>query len=308
MYKLYTGNETYLSLIEAKNFANTLYEDNVTEYISLDVEKIKAEKIVDLLSSNSLFNTKRVILLKRVYRNKEKDLIIPFLLEYLQNESNDHIILWEDQKISSVTKYIKFFKKNNQLEEYTKLNKRTFLTWAKKIVKDEELEIDSKAFILLIQYSNYDTERFKNNIKKLKLIEKELIQENDIKEFSPNTYEEDIWKLLDKINSETGKSFYILENLFKQEVDPNYIISMIARNVRLIAMTKYMIKNKIPYSEIASTLKVPIFALKPIIDASQRYSEGKVLAVYEKLSSLDYEIKVGGIEPKLGLTLLCTIL
>lgn len=308
MYKLYTGNETYISLSKAKEFVKTLRSENNPEYISLDAEKVKAGELIDLLSSSSLFNPQRVIFLKRVYRNKEKESIVSFLLEYLSEDINDHIVIWEDQKINSITKYIKFFKKNNLLEEYTKLNKRTFSTWAKSIIEKEGIKIDSKALTLLVQYSNYDTERFENNVAKLKLLDKDLIEQEDVRDFAPDTLEEDIWKLLDEINSDTGQPLLILENLFKQQVDPNYIISMIVRNMRLLVMAKYMIQNNSSYSQIASVLRIPPFTISPIIDAGRRYSEQRIRTIYEKLSSLDYEIKVGRIEPKLGLTLLCTIL
>ncbi|PKN02526.1 DNA polymerase III subunit delta [Candidatus Dojkabacteria bacterium HGW-Dojkabacteria-1] len=308
MYKLYIGNETYLSFTEAKKFVKTLRDESQFEYISMDAEKIKAGDLIDILSSNSLFNTQRVIFLKRVYRNKERESIITFLLEYLDSNSTDYIVLWEDQKVSSVTKYVKFFKQKNLLEEYTKLNKRTFASWAKGILNSENININNNALDLLIQYSNYDTERFENSIKKLKLLDNDSISEEDIRELYPNTLEEDIWKLLDEINSENGQPLLILENLFKQEVDPNYIISMIVRNIRLRTMAKYMIEKGSSYSEIASVLKIPPFTVGPIVSSANRYTSEKIKTVYEKLSSLDYEIKVGRIEPKLGLTLLCTIL
>ena len=126
MYKLYIGNETYLSFTEAKKFVRSLRDESEFEYISIDVEKIKAGELIDILSSNSLFDTKRVIFLKRVYRNKEKDSIISFLLGYLDSNSTDYIVIWEDQKVSSLTKYVKFFKQKKLLEDYTKFNKRTF--------------------------------------------------------------------------------------------------------------------------------------------------------------------------------------
>ena len=83
---------------------------------------------------------------------------------------------------------------------------------------------------------------------------------------------------------------------------------MIVRNVRLITMAKHMVEKGASYSEIASTLKIPPFTVGPIVNSANRYSLEKIKTVYEKLSSLDYEIKVGRIEPKLGLTLICTIL
>ena len=110
MYKLYIGNETHISLDKAKQLVKKLRDETTSEYISLDVEKYKANELIDILSSNSLFSTTRVIFLKRIYRNKEKDSIIEFLLTYLQQESNNHIVIWEDQKVSAATRYVKFFK------------------------------------------------------------------------------------------------------------------------------------------------------------------------------------------------------
>ncbi len=308
MHKLYIGNETYISLLQAKKFVTVLREDSNLEYITLDAEKVKASDLVDLLSSPSLFNSSRLIFLKRIYRNKEKESIVNFLLEYLPNNTTDKIVIWEDQKVSAVTRYVKFFKSNNQLEEYTKFNKRSFLTWAKDIIKQMDININSNAINLLSTYSNYDSQRFENNLKKLKLIEKENITEEDIREFSPDTLEEDIWKLLDEINSESGKPLLILENLLRNSTDPHYIIAMILRNIRLLTMTKYLIEKNTQYTEMPSILKIPSFTLRPLVNASHKYTTERVNKIYEKLSSLDYEIKVGRIEPKLGLTLLCTIL
>jgi DNA polymerase III delta subunit len=39
---------------------------------------------------------------------------------------------------------------------------------------------------------------------------------------------------------------------------------------------------------------------------AKEYSYERISLIYEKLSSLDYEIKRGRIEPQLGLTLLIT--
>ncbi len=308
MYKLYIGNETYISLSKAKQFVNQLREEKSSEYIPIDVEKINASELIDKLSSNSLFSTSRIFFLKRVYRNKEKELIIEFLLEYLPQDSSNHIVIWEDQKVSAVTKYVKFFKTNNLLEEDSKLNKRTFQTWAKERVNELGLNIIPNAIYLLSQYSNYDTQRFENNLKKLLLLEKEQITEEDIKEFSPNTLEDDIWKLLDEINKEDGKPLIVLEQLLRQETDPHFIISMILRNIRLVTITKHLVEKGTPYSNMASILKVPPFTLRPLIDSSNKYSIEKIQRIYEKLGSLDYEIKSGRLEPKLGLTLLITIL
>lgn len=307
MYKLFIGNETYLSLRKAKVYIKELLKENTIEYISIDGEKTDSSKIIDILSSQSLFNSNRLIFLKRVYKNKDSETLIPSILKYLESNTTDYIIIWEDQKVNSITKYIKFFKTNNQLEEYNKLTKPSFLKYAKEISNDYNLDIDNEILTLLVQYSNYDTERLENNVRKLKLLGKEKsVSKEDLKDIVQDTLEEDIWKLLDEINSVDGKPLNILEKILSQQIDPKYIFPMIARNLRLITLTKYLLDGNHSYGEIASVLKIPPFTIRPLVNASSKYNWEKIMSKYEKLCNLDYEIKVGRIDPKLGLTLLCT--
>jgi hypothetical protein len=53
MYKLYIGNETYLSLKKAQEDIKELLKNGNLEYISLDAEETESYKIIELLSSQS---------------------------------------------------------------------------------------------------------------------------------------------------------------------------------------------------------------------------------------------------------------
>ncbi len=307
MYKLYIGNETYLSLTNAQSMVKELLKENRFEYILIDGEKLESSKIMEVLSSQSLFNTPRVIFIKRLYRNKDRENLIPSVLEYLDRSNDNHMIIWEDQKVSSITKYIKFFKLKNSLEEYNKLTKPSFTKHARERCLKHGLEVDATLITLLSQYSNYDVERLENNIIKLKLfVDNKKITKDDIVEIVQDTLEEDIWRLLDEMNSRDGKPLNILEKIFKQSVDPKYIFPMIIRNIRLITLTKYLVTNGSSSRDIASILKIPPFTVGPLVDACNKYDWKKIMNKYEKLCNLDYEIKVGRIDPKLGLTLFCT--
>ena len=81
---------------------------------------------------------------------------------------------------------------------------------------------------------------------------------------------------------------------------------MIARNLRLVTLTKYLLSQDTPFQEIASLIKVPPFTVRPLVEASNKYDWDKIKNKYEKLCNLDYEIKIGKIDSKLGLTLFCT--
>ena len=307
MYKLYIGNETYLSLKRAQEDIRELLKNGNLEYISLDAEETESSKIIELLSSQSLFNLPRLIFLKRLYKNKDRENLIPYILEFLKNNTPDNIIIWEDQKISSVTKYVKFFKTTNSFVEVNKMYKPAFIKFANELSKENGLDMNREVITLLCTYSNYDTQRLENNIKKLYLLElNKKIEKEDVRNVVVDTLEDDIWKLLDEMNKTKGQPLKILERILSQRVDPKYIFPMIARNMRLITMTKYLIDHRYKYSEIASIVGVPPFTVKTLVEASDKYDWGKIMSKYEKLCNLDYEIKIGRIDPKLGLTLFCT--
>ena len=307
MYKLYIGNETYLSLKRAQEDIKELLKKGNLEYISLDAEVTESSKIIELLSSQSLFNLPRLIFLKRLYKNKDRENLIPYILEFLKNNTPDNIIIWEDQKISSVTKYVKFFKTTNSFVEVNKMYKPAFIKFANELSKENGLDMNREVITLLCTYSNYDTQRLENNIKKLYLLElNKKIEKEDVRNVVVDTLEDDIWKLLDEMNKTKGQPLKILERILSQRVDPKYIFPMIARNMRLITMTKYLLDHHYKYPEIASIVRVPPFTVKTLVEASDKYNWDKIMSKYEKLCNLDYEIKIGRIDPKLGLTLFCT--
>ena len=309
MNKLFHGKEIFLSLREAKRDIRDILKEKDIEKIIIEGDKIAPEKILDLLNTNSLFTSERLIFIKRLYRNKEKTTLIPYLLKFLEkDQSTTHIIIWEDQKIRSITKYFKYFKGSNQVIESLNLNKRTFLTWASQEIENQGVTLDKPLIKILSERTNFSPESFSNEIQKLKLTGKRVFKEEDIVESTTDSLEYDIWKLIGSINSKSDipERIEILERVLSQKVDVLFIIAMLARNLRLTVQIKELLENEKNSREIASLLKIPPFLIPQMQGIAKEYSKEKITLLYEKLSSLDYEIKRGRIEPNLGITLLIT--
>jgi DNA polymerase-3 subunit delta len=162
----------------------------------------------------------------------------------------------------------------------------------------------------LVERTNYDPERASMEIEKFRLNdENKIITLDDVQTLTTDTLERDIWSLIDAINqSDTIKSMTILENLKKQSVDPNYIISMLARNLRLITLTQSLLEKSTSSGEIASALKVAPFMVPNLIKGAKKYTFKRLVTIYSKLSNLDFQIKTGQIDGVLGLTLICPYL
>ena len=307
-YNLYHGNSPYLSLRASHKALKNLHEENRALFLNIiEGDNIEPSAFVDKISSTGLFSNQRILFIKRLYRNKEKDQLIKYLLEIFDNnQSEDILIFWEDQKIRSTTKYLKAFQKNKTVEEYNQLNKRTFGTWLKEELKENNLTLNTQCQRILSESTNYDPERAANEIAKLTLTDEE-ITEDFLQTTTSNTLEMDIWKLIDHLNAnDKANSLKVIENLTVQNNDPNYILAMLARNLRLITQTKYLVKQGKDSRSIASILRLPPFTVPSLIKASNNQTDEKIKRLYEKFTNLDYQIKTGKIDGKLGLTLLCT--
>lgn len=311
-YKLYHGKDTFLSLELAKTHLDKIKKENANiTVVTINADSSTPESIIDALSSPGLFVKERVILLKRTYKNKQKSEVTEKIIEILgETNSSDILIFWEDQKIKANTKYYKFFKKNNALEESTDLNKRTFFTWLRAELEKNDLKIDQSVIKELAERTNYNPERCANEIQKFKLSnEGKIITKEDVETLTADTLEKDIWDLIDAINhGDKETSIEILEKLSSQFTDPIYILSMLARNLRLITLTKHLVDQNVSSREISSLLKIPPFTTPSLIQASSQYTDQKIQALYTKLANLDHKIKTGKIDGSLGLTLICPYL
>jgi DNA polymerase-3 subunit delta len=306
MQKLYHGKNTFLSLRAVHNTLNQEFANS--DIIQIDADTLSADKIIDSIYSPSLFSTPKVYFVKRVYKNKERETLLEDLLTILSAKKIS-VLIWEDQKIRGNTKYYKFFKENNAVEEFDELNKRTFITWAKKEIENYPLELERNSLKILAERSNYQPERFVNNLQKLTLTNKKKITEDILDEVIADTLETDIWKLMDSINkSDQQEINSTLEKLLEYRVDPQYILAMIARNLRISIQIKYLLTKNVTAKKMISILKLPPFAVYPVLNAVKNIDKDKILLQYKKLANLDYEIKTGRIDPVLGLSLFTLVL
>lgn len=221
-------------------------------------------------------------------------------------------MLWESEKVASNTKIFKFFNGLKASFEASDFNKRTFASWAEKEIALAGIKADKLMAYKLCQMCNFEAERLMNEVEKYRLSGMEKLTEKEMEELSADTLEYKIWDLIDQVNHKSAeskaKSPQILERLLSTNVDPYYILSMINWNLRQVVLAKHMSQKGIDRNTIASRLRIPPFNIGTVLHTGEDYTDKQLEQFYEKTNNLDYEMKIGNIEPKTGLTLLLTIL
>jgi DNA polymerase-3 subunit delta len=308
MKKLFHGKNSHLSYQNyRKEFDELVLKNPDLEIEVIEADSTEVDKVAESYKNVGMFSSGKIIVVKNLSSNKR----YPEIIEDLKTAdlSMVYLLVIENEKVASNTKYFKLFSEKNEICESADMNKRTFITWLKDLVKSENLNIEQDAIYLLAENCNYETERVSNELVKYKLSGLSTITTTSIKEISPDTFENDIWQLIESINSTTDivKSITILENLFEHNVDSYYIMAMLNRNLRQLVLVKELLAIGVDSKMICSKLKIPPFTLPQLKSTSTKYSKQSLIDLYEKITNMDFESKIGNIEPKLGLTLMVTL-
>ena len=144
-----------------------------------------------------------------------------------------------------------------------------------------------------------------NELIKLKLLLKSEMrtkfQHKDLKLFPKNS-EVVIWELLDAISARNKKvTVSMINDLCQTESDYPYLSSMLAKQLKLI----YWIKSKeVTEMDMRTIFKVHPYTISKLKAINNSFDEKLVKVLYKKLTSLDFNVKQGKIDAKLGLIIL----
>jgi len=300
-----------------QSLISELKKEYTTKKVTFDVSIFETSttsinQIINEIETPGLFVSHKIILLKRVTQNPDTEQLKEFLIDLSGQDPKNmpsDLIIWEDQKIRSNTRLAKAFAKNKVLVEGPDLNKRTFQTWARKYLDDNEIKISRNAIHLLAERVNYDPERLTRETAKIKLLGEKEITEDDIENVCPDTLEHSIWELIDSINSgnnrEAGKKLNIV---IRQGNDPFFVLFMIARNLRMTILTKILLNKNYSTSQIARKIKSPPFIINKIKRTAREMQMSRLKKIYEKLSNIDYSGKTGQLDVELALNILLSVI
>lgn len=304
MIKIIEGENTFLS----KQRLNSLIEEHKKKNVAfkiLNADNHDISSIMNEYETQDMFSKEKVIVVKRLLLNKKCKDFVEIIFNAQESVKDTHLIIWEDKNIPKNTRYFKLFNEIKAIESFPKFNKRSFQKWA---LEQIDFEIEPKLIEKLMEMTNFNPELFLNEITKLKLLNKKIITQEDLKINTQDSYTNNIWEFLDTVNQKNKRkeSTKILTNLLKNRVDPHYLMVMLARNTKQLLLTKRLLNEKKSDREISSILKIPPFTLPRLKNIAEKSEYDNLLSLYAKIYNLNYETKIGRIEPELGLLLLLT--
>jgi len=132
------------------------------------------------------------------------------------------------------------------------------------------------------------------------------IEEADVRELVASVREASIFAAVDAmVEGKPAVALRLLQQLRQDGRDPGYILAMVERQLRLLALARHLAEQRVPQSEMPGRLGVASqFVVTKTLEQARRHSWPDITWRFQRLLEADLAIKTGRMEPDLALELL----
>ena len=192
-----------------------------------------------------------------------------------------------------------------QVRQFRAPDRRALPDWIQRRAQGLGLKIDRRAVALLGNLVGNDLWSLANELNKLTAYaDGQSIREEDVRALV-GAADIVIWGLLDAIADErSGAALKLLRQLFAQGSEASYILSMLQRQYRRLAIARELLDAGSSSRSVGEKLGAKGFGLEKLLEQAARHPLSRVRRAYRRLLEADAAIKRGIYEPELSLELL----
>lgn len=278
---------------------NNNFKDSITSTYSLEEQSL--EKPLEDLDTYSLLSNKKTIIINNIelIKKDESQNNIDHLLKYLDNPSNDNLLIITANKIDSKSTILK------KIKEKTTYIKPEYKS--EDIIKNylKDYKISNVDINYLIELCNDNQIKIKNECEKLKMfcletktITRENIDEIVVKEFGDP--QNQVFRF-SRVIAENNKkeALKIFEELIDYGKHPIEILSLISSQLRTLLQIKLMEENGLKKNEIAEQLEKKPYYVEKQQELTRLYSIKSISQLIKNLQDIDTKMKSTDLDNKM---------
>jgi DNA polymerase-3 subunit delta len=217
------------------------------------------------------------------------------------------ILVFTDGPLGGNNPLLRMLKPLAQVEELSAPNGEALARWVKSTAESKGSSISPSAIRSITDLVGSDLWTLDQELEKLALYCSDReIQESDVGEMVTQVREASIFAAVDAIlDGRPGVALRLLHQLKEDGREAPYIISMVERQLRLLALARDSMDRGAPQSELRGRLGTSSdFVVRKTAEQARRHSMPEIIWRYNRLLETDLAIKRGKLEPNLALELL----
>ena len=276
---------------------------NSSDYRFFYIDNIDINQLSSELVSYDMFQQNKCIVIKKM-ESDEKNVNfakIDSIIANSVNPNNSILIDWDGKLNKDIQKT--FIYKNFEKKIFNNpVNKNEEIKWIQSLASSNDLNLDYNASKYLSDINDWDSLGISNEIKKLSVIFKSSQQNNnlsvnDIKHhISSPRHRYKIFALVDDlIMFREQKALFQLNEFVASGSGFSYLVSMIARQIRIIASAKSRIEEGQNMTEINKSLGLPSYVFNLTIQLAKQISFDRIKKLSDILLEHDLKFKTSTI-------------
>jgi len=193
-----------------------------------------------------------------------------------------------------------------EVREFRPLNPRAIPDWVRSRARSLGLTLSPGAVRLLADFVGNDLWTLAGELEKLSIYAGgRPVGEEEVRALVTAVRETSVFPLVDAIvEGRPAAAVRLLRQLLRQESGVPYILAMIQRQLRHLAVAREMMDAGASSRRIGEALRLRDFALDKLLEQAPRYPPQRLRAAFRRLLEADLQIKRGVYHDELALELL----
>jgi len=217
------------------------------------------------------------------------------------------VLIFTDGTLGANNPMLRMLRPVSEVEELSAPTAEALARWVKSAVEKKGASISPAAIRSITDLVGNDLWTLDQELEKLALYcAGREIQESDVGEMVSQVREASIFAAVDAmIEGRPNVALRLLHQLKDDGREAPYIIGMVERQLRLLALARDSIDRGLPQNELKGRLGTSSdFVVRKTAEQARRHSMPEIVWRYNRLLETDLAIKRGRLEPDLALELL----
>ena len=216
-----------------------------------------------------------------------------------------HLVLI-DGEIEGRNPLLDALKGKGEVREFRPLYPRAVTDWIRRRAQPLDLKLSAGAVRLLADFVGNDLWTLSGELEKLSVYAAgKPVGEEEVRALVTAVRETAVFPLVDAIvEARPAAAVRLLRQMFRQGSAAHYIISMIQRQFRHLAIAREMLDAGESGRRIGDATRLHDFALERLLEQAPGYTMARLQAAFQRLLEADLHIKRGIYDDELALELL----
>lgn len=310
---LFYGTDTFIIKSKINNIIKKyeIDEFNISHY---DMEEVNVEEAVNDASTIPFMSDKKIIIMKNTYflsTHKPKKEIkhkIDNLKRYLEQDNQETILIISApyEKLDVRKAITKVLKEKAEVTQCNPLKEQDTSNWIRRQLGKQNLSIDKDALDEFLNRVEKDTEVLVNETQKLLSYAEGMhnIDLSIIEKLITKNVEDNVYEITNKIlEKDQAKALEIYNDLVMHNEDPLRILGILVNKYREILHVKLLVKQGKDQTAIAKYYNASSGRAYYMMKNSKSVNLNSVVKHLKKLEEIDYQIKSGQIDKRVGIEL-----